>query len=108
MNIFQKYEKQHGYPAITAIHVNTYTYESEEAVLESAALCNWLWDNFSIKIVIRFGVLSLYISTIESPSINFASSGKVLKTKQQAYVDAFETILTDYDFIQYQQTKQPL
>jgi hypothetical protein len=105
MNIFQKYEKQLGYPAITAIHVNTYNYESEEAVLESAALCNWLWDNFSTKIVIRFGVLSLYTWTTESELINLTSSGKVLQTKQQAYVDAFEKIRIVYDFIQHPQIK---
>jgi hypothetical protein len=105
MNIFQKYESELGYPTWPYINPIGFDIESSAARLESASLCNWLWDNFSIKIVVRFGVLSLYTWTTESELINLTSSGKVLKTKQQAYIDAFETLLSADNFIQNHQIK---
>jgi hypothetical protein len=101
MNIFQKYEKQLGYPAIAAIHVNTYNYESEEAVLESAALRNWLWDNYSIWVVVRFGNLPLFWWQVDWPLTKTNSNSKYFETAQQAYVDAFEAVLTAHDFLQH-------
>jgi hypothetical protein len=101
MNIFQKYEKQLGYPAITAIHVNTYSYESAEAVLEAASLRNWLWDNYSIWVVVRFGNLPLFHWSIDWPLTKTNSNGKYFETPQQAYVDAFEAVLTAHDFLQH-------
>jgi hypothetical protein len=101
MNIFQKYEKELQYPASAYIHDNGFNYESYEAILESAALRNWLWDNYSIWVVVRFGNLPLFHWTIDWPLTKTNSNGKYFETPQQAYVDAFESVLTAHDFLQH-------
>ena len=101
MNIFQKYEKELGYPASAYIHENGFDYESYKAIRESASLRNWLWDNYSIWMVVRLGNLPVFWWLIDWPLMETESNGKYFETAQQAYVDAFEAVLTAHDFLQH-------
>jgi hypothetical protein len=100
MNIFQKYEKQLGYPSRIGAHT-ILDIESNEAIREAAALRNWLWDNYSIWVAVRFGDLTLFHWTINWPKLKDNSNSKYFITAQQAYADAFEAILIAHDFLQH-------
>jgi len=100
MNIFQKYQAEHGYPSRIGSHA-ILDIESNEAIREAAALRNWLWDNYSIWVVVRFGNLPLFHWSIDWPLTKTNSNGKYFETPQQAYVDAFEAVLTAHDFLQH-------
>lgn len=106
MNIFQKYEAELDYPASYDIHANGFDMESYEAIRESASLRNWLWDCYSIWVVVRFGDLPLFHWTIDWPKLKDNSNGKYFETAQQAYADAFETVLTARDFLQHKNFNQ--
>jgi len=101
MNIFQKFEKELGFSVHPYIHDKGFYYESYIAIRESATLRNWLWDNYSIWVVVRFGNLPLFWWSIDWPLTKTNSNGKYFETPQQAYVDAFESVLTAHDFLQH-------
>jgi hypothetical protein len=100
MNIFQKYEKELGYPSRIGAHP-TLDIESNEVIREAAMLRNWLWDNYSIWVVVRFGNLPLFWWQVDWPLTKTNSNGKFFETAQQAYVSAFEAVLTAHDFLQH-------
>lgn len=104
MNIFRKFE-QLGYE-ISEEYLNaTYDIHSKEAIRETATLVNWLWENHSIWIMMRREI-NAFAWYIDSPSLSHHTNGKVFASPQQAYINSFEAILTAFDFIQHQQTKQ--
>ena len=105
MNIFQKYEKELGYPASAYVHDNSFNYESYEAIREAASLRNWLWDCYSIWVVVRHETFA-FVWYIDFPIMKYSSNGKVFETPQQAYADAFETVLTANEFIQHKNFNQ--
>jgi hypothetical protein len=100
MNIFQKYQAELDYPSRIGAHT-TLDIESNKAIREAAALRNWLWDNYSIWVVVRFGNLPLFWWQVDWPLTKTNSNGKYFETPQQAYVDAFEAVLTAHDFLQH-------
>ena len=110
MNVFQKYEKELGYPASAYVHENGFNYESYEAIRESASLRNWLWDCYSIWVVVRHSESwvgrPMFTWTIDFPKLKDNSNGKYFETAQQAYADAFETVLTANEFLQHKNFNQ--
>jgi len=106
MNIFQKYEKVLDYQASAYVHENGFDYESYDAIRESASLRNWLWDFYSIWVVVRFGDLPAFWWSIDFPKLNANSNGKYFETPQQAYADAFKVVLETRDFLEHENFNQ--
>jgi hypothetical protein len=93
MNIFQKFEAELDYPASYDVHQAKFDLMGGQAVRESASLLNWLWDNYSVWVRINHEI-NAFSWYIDLPSIKRHTNGKVFKTPQQAYISAFEAVLT--------------
>jgi hypothetical protein len=110
MNIFQRFELKYGYPASAYVHDNSFNYESYEAIRESASLRNWLWDCYSIWVVVRHSEswvgMPMFTWMIDFPKVKDKSNGKAFKTAQQAYADAFEIVFFAHDFLEHKNFNQ--
>jgi len=110
MNVFQKYEKVLDYQASAYVHENGFDYESYDAIRESASLRNWLWDFYSIWVVVRHSEswvgMPMFTWMIDFPKLKDKSNGKAFKTAQQAYADAFKVVLETRDFLEHENFNQ--
>jgi hypothetical protein len=103
MNIFQKFEAEHGYPAPYAVHRKYFDLMGPYAIQEAMTLRQWLWDSHGIWFSVDRTDNGFWW-LIQSPS--YALGYEEFETQQEACIDAFVHILTAFEFIKHQQTKQ--
>jgi len=104
MNIFQKFEAEHGYPAPFQIHKNYFDMMGYVAIREAMTLRQWLWDTHSIWFSVDRTDKG-FRWVIQRPSIG-GIGYKDFETQQEACIDAFVHIYTAFDFINHQFNKQ--
>lgn len=104
MNIFQKFEQEHGYPAPYQIHKKHFDMMRIDAIREAMTLRQWLWDSHSIWFSVDRTDKG-FRWVMQRPSIG-GIGYKDFETQQEACIDAFVHIFTAFDFINHQQSKQ--
>jgi hypothetical protein len=105
MNIFQKFEAEHGYrAALRVVHDNDFDIMGYAAIREAMTLRQWLWDTHSIWFSVDRTDKG-FRWVIQRPSIG-GIGYKDFETQQEACIDAFVHIYTAFDFINHQFNKQ--
>ena len=105
MNIFQKFEVEHGYPAHYQINQKNYfNMMGYVAIREAMTLRQWLWDSHGIWFSVDRTDKG-FRWVIQRPLIG-GIGYKDFGTQQEACIDAFVHIYTAFDFINHQFNKQ--